>query len=179
MSRDICIVHIEDEFQQMFYLPIRVRQYVELYWSNRSGQDTGRTTLTKVANGEDPAGGSWTVYDIVSGHAPDIIVRYIFSSNQRIPQDLSPYILKDSHFIIDLLRVKSDGQGLWSTADDSILSAFKHGAGLSDITIFSACQGSDIDYLISKYPEIRIISKTELRDLNLLLSTIIVTGLDQ
>ncbi len=178
MLRDICIIHIEDEYHQMQYLPRRMKQYVEQYWSARPDENiTGFTTLVKVAVGDESDSG-WIVYDIRTPRAPKQTIRYIFVADAEIPKQVLQHFCKNPHFIIDVLRSRPDRPGLASAANTSICSAFEHGAQLEDITVYTACQGTDRNKLLKEFPGLKIISKDDVNELVLLISRIVTSGMN-
>lgn len=177
MPHDVCIVHIEDEFHQMGYLPTRMRQYVQQYLSERAGPDAYvYTRLDEVASGGDE-NAEWVVYEIGCPSGLPVTIRYIFTATRQVPPEVVGFIGPRPYFIIDVLRPKRDRQGLCSTAEESILSALAHGGNLGTTTLYTACQGSDLDDILEKYPEIGIISKINMNELNQLICKIVVSGL--
>lgn len=177
MPHDVCIVHIEDEFHQMKYLPIRMRQYVQQYLLERSEDDEYPEVSLELTETGGEENAEWVVYDIAGSAAIACRVRYIFSAAITIPDELVEHICDDPHFIIDVLRPTADRQALQSTAIESIKSAMQHGGKVEAITIYTACQGSDLEKILADYPAVRVISKIGVADLNLLLSRIVVDGL--
>jgi hypothetical protein len=175
MQKDICIVHIEDEFPQMKPFPSKMRDYVEQYWNDQDGGDNFTTMKeTKPEGRQDP---EWVVYDIACPKGTKQVIRYIFIGPDKIPPAASEFIRGSAHFIIDVLRPRQTTLSLWATAEQSITSAKEHGGTPETITIFTACQGTDLQKLLSNHPGVRCISKANIPELNSLLSRIVVEGM--
>lgn len=179
MPHDVCIVHIEDEFHQMKYLPVRMRQYVQQYLLERAKDDKYPAVTLDITETGGEENAEWIVYDIGGSKAITCRVRYIFSAASTLPGELVEHICDNPHFIIDVLRPTDDRQALQSTAAESIESALKHGGKEDGITIYTACQGGDLDKILSSYPTVGVISKIGVTDLNVLLSRIVINGLNQ
>ncbi|MGQ0589139.1 MAG: hypothetical protein ACT4N8_06350 [Sphingosinicella sp.] len=177
MQRNVCIVHIEDEFHQMKYLPVRLRQYVQQHLLDRTDGSEYPVVSLVVSHTGGADNAEWIVYDIVGPDELTASIRYIFSAAARIPEELEAHILDGSHFIIDVLRVSVDRQALESTAEESIQSALENGGRLEEITIYTACQGSDLDEVLSKFPSVNLISKICVTELNLMLGGLVVRSL--
>lgn len=179
MPHDVCIVHIEDEFHQMKYLPVRIRQYVQQYLLERVEEGEYPLVTLEVGETGGDENAEWIVYDIGGCTAIPCRIRYIFSAASTLPKELKKHIGDNPYFIIDVLRPKDDRQALESTAEDSIKSALKNGGKVEEITLYTACQGSDLDKILASYPTLKVISKIGVAELNLLLSRIVVQGLSQ
>lgn len=175
MPADICIVHVEDEFTQMKSFPSKMKDYVEQFHNDAVGGDN--FTSMKELKDPDNLDPGWVVYDIKSPVDDDRKIRYIFIAGKTISEKPAEYFVGSPHFIIDVLRPSADSQKLFATGSESIVSAMTHGGCAETITIFTACQGSDLIALTSDYPDIQIISKANSQELNRLISRIVVEGM--
>lgn len=177
MARDICIVHIEDEFVQLKQFPSKLKDYVEGYWNEKDGGDNF-TILSEVQRSNGSGEPAWLVYEIACPKQSSQKIRYIFVGPKEIPAEVEPYLLDRCHFIIDVLRPSNDAQKLWVTGDESIKSALRHGGSPETITIYTACQGSDLQALLAANPDVRMISKASVPQFNDLLSEIVYRSMD-
>ena len=175
MPSNVCIVHIEDEYQQMKSFPSRMKDYIEKYWSDKTGNDN--FSKIKEEKGNSDAGDAWIVFDIPCPENSGQKFRYILISASKISPEIASYIFERKYFIIDVLRPSSDAQRLWVTGNDSIASARENGGSDTNITFFTACQGTDLDALKRDNPNVRVIPKSRLSELNRLLSDIIQTSM--
>ena len=177
MPRDICIVHIEDEFHQMTYLPLRLSQYVRQHLlDNKNGGAWPLVRLDVVASGGEETD-RWSVYEVTATPGLGCRVHYIFTAARHVPAEIIDFIAEQPYYIIDVLRPTEAGQGLRSTAIESIKSALDHRGTDTAMTIYTACQGSDLDAILLEYPSVPVISKIGITDLNVLISGIVIKGL--
>lgn len=171
MPRDICIVHIEDEFAQMQPFPSKMRDYVEQYWNDQDGSDSF-TTMKRIHTSDE-----FVVFEIACPRGTGQRIRYIFVGPEVIPEAVKEHMCAHPRFIIDVLRPSKDAQYLFSTAAESIRSAIGFGATLDDITIYTACQGRELQKLREEHDGLKCISKVDIGELNLLISQVVLAGM--
>lgn len=176
MPGNACIIHIEDEYSQVKTFVSRTRDYVDLYYLEKLGQNV-RTSLVELARSKDGAADEWLVYEIACPGDGDLRLRYILVGSERIPSEVIEYLFEDRNFIIDVLRPSLDQQRLWVTAEASLESARMHGGVDDRITVFTACQGSDLDALKRTNPRIAFMDKARISELNWLLSAIVARSI--
>lgn len=176
MPSNACIIHIEDEYNQMKAFVSRMRDYVDLYYLEHLNENV-RASLDLIARSEEGATDEWLVYEIDCPGDGDQKLRYILVGSEKIPTEVTEYLFENRNFIVDVLRPSRDEQRLWVTAQISLQSAREHGGIDETIAVFTACQGSDLDALKHANPGINFIEKARFSELNRLISNIVMRSI--